>query len=86
MKFKSFKGESIMATSPSCFEGTGFVTFRCDCGAEFEDSVYNAISHVATWHCDSERLKDPKYFEGRLATFVSPNLLDFVSNDLDDEE
>lgn len=69
------------SVAASVFQGTGFVEFRCDCGATFADNLYNAISHVATWHCDSRRSQDPEYFEGRLATLISPNPLDFLNED-----
>ena len=65
----------------SVFAETGFVEFQCDCGAKFEDSLYKAISHVAVWHCDPERLEDPQYFEGRVATMISPNPIDFLNED-----
>lgn len=74
----------MKATASVVFQGTGFIEFECTCGAKFSDSIFNAASHVATWHCDSERLEDARYFEGRVATMISPNPLDFIANDLDE--
>jgi hypothetical protein len=74
-----------MATT-SVFAGTGFSEFRCDCGAAFGDSLYNAVSHVVTWHCDPARIEDHKYFEGCVVTMISPNPIDFLPNDLEDSE
>jgi hypothetical protein len=70
-----------MGTAPGLFQDTIFQEFICDCGAKFEDSLYKSISHVAVWHCDPTRMEDPQYFEGRVATMISPNPIDFISNE-----
>ena len=75
-----------MGTSASVFQGTGFCEFQCDCGAAFGDSVYDAIAHVSMWHRDEKRRNDEHYFQDRVVTLISPNVLDFIADDLEESE
>jgi hypothetical protein len=80
-KFKSL-GDPIMATT-SVFAGTGFVEFQCDCGAAFGDSVHGSITHVLQAHCSFEQRENMDLLRNRVVTLISPNVLDFLSEDLD---
>ena len=72
-----------MGTATSVFQGTGFVEFICDCGKHLGDSVRDCILHVLHEHCSFEQRANVDSLRDQVVTLISPNVLDFMSEDLD---
>jgi hypothetical protein len=75
--------EINMGTSASVFQGTGFCEFICDCGEHLGDSVHGSITHVLQEHCGFEQRANVDLLRDRVVSKISPNPLDFISEDLD---
>ncbi len=72
-----------MGTAPGVFQDTIFQEFICDCGKRLGDSVHDSITHVLQEHCSFEQRANVDLLRDRVVTLISPNVLDFLSEDLD---
>jgi hypothetical protein len=72
-----------MGTAPGVFQDTIFQEFICDCGKHLGDSVRDCILHVLHEHCSFEQRANVDLLRDRIVTLISPNVLDFMIEDLD---
>jgi hypothetical protein len=72
-----------MGTAPGVFQDTIFQEFICDCGKHLGDSVHGSITHVLQEHCGFEQRANVDLLRDRVVSKISPNPLDFISEDLD---
>jgi len=72
-----------MGTAPGVFQDTLFQEFICDCGKHLGDSVRDCILHVLREHGSFELRANVDLLRDRVVSKISPNPLDFISEDLD---
>jgi hypothetical protein len=72
-----------MGTAPGVFQDTIFQEFICDCGKHLGDSVRDCILHVLHEHCSFEQRANVGLLRDRVVSKISPNPIDFLSEDLD---